>query len=132
MYLLLRADQRPKQNHEDVLLPAHPQELYLSVKDLELILCQKNYLFIAYPVSKQQSTLLRHGDLPREEDGAIEFWRLKDYLRNEFEHSQHLSDEMWKSRMAGGGGNKKRFFTSERFKVIQGAISLILHYRTMC
>ena len=32
--------------------------------------------------SKQLSTLLRHGHLLREEDGAIEFWRLKDYLRN--------------------------------------------------
>ena len=27
-----------------------------------------------YPVSQQLSTLLRHGDLPREEDGAIKFW----------------------------------------------------------
>ena len=60
-------------------------------------------------MSKQLSTLLRHGDLPREEDGAIEFWRLKDYLRNDFVHSQHWSDEMWKSTMARGGGNKKRF-----------------------
>ena len=71
---------------------------------------------IAYPVSKQLSTLLRHGNLPREDDGAIEFWRVKDCLRNEFEHSQHWSDEtqygsddVWKSTMATGGGNKKRF-----------------------
>ena len=99
MYLLLRADQRPKQNHEDVLLPAHLQELYLSVKDLGLILSQ---------VSKRLSTLLRHGHLLREEDGAIEFWIFKDYLRNEFEHFQRWSDEMWKGRMAGGGGNKKK------------------------
>ena len=34
---------------------------------------------------------------------------LKDCLRNKFEHSQHWSDEMWKNKMAGGGGNKKRF-----------------------
>ena len=67
------------------------------------------YSHIAYPVSKRLSTLLRHGDLPREEDGAIEFWRLKDCLRYEFENSRHWSDEMWKSRMAGGGGHKKRF-----------------------
>ena len=67
------------------------------------------YSHIAYPVSKRLSTLLRHGHLPREEDGAIEFWRLQDYLRNEFMHSQHWSDEMWKSKMAGGGGNKKKF-----------------------
>ena len=62
----------------------------------------------AYPVAKRLNTLLRHGQLPREE-GSIEYWRLKDYLRNEFEHSQYWSDEMWKSKMAGGGGNKKRF-----------------------
>ena len=37
MYLLLRADQRLKQNHEDVLLLAHLEELYLSVKDLGLM-----------------------------------------------------------------------------------------------
>ena len=67
------------------------------------------YSHIAYPVSKRLSTLLRHGHPPREEDGAIEFWRLKDCLRYEFENSRHWSDEMWKSRMAGGGGNKKRF-----------------------
>ena len=41
MYLLLRADQRLKQDHEDVFLPAHLQELFLSVKDLGLILSQK-------------------------------------------------------------------------------------------
>ena len=97
---------------------------------------------VAYPVSKQLSTLFRHGHLPRQEDGAIEFWRLKDYLRNEFENSQHWSDEMWKSKMSGGGATRKdfnivlihqdkKFFISELFKVIQDAIPLILHYRTM-
>ena len=37
MQVILQADQRKKQNHEDVLLPAHLQELYLSVKDLGLM-----------------------------------------------------------------------------------------------
>ena len=63
----------------------------------------------AYPVAKRPNTLLWHGELPREEDGEIEFWRLKDDLRNKFEHSKYWSDDMWKSNMAGGGGNKKRF-----------------------
>ena len=67
------------------------------------------YSNIAFPVWKRMTTLLRHGPLLREEDGAIEFWRLKDYLRNEFGNSQHWSDEMWKSKMTGGGGTKKRF-----------------------
>ena len=52
----------------------------------------ETYSPIACPVSKR-----------------LKFWRFKDYLRNEFEHSQHWSDEVWKSRMAGGGGNKNRF-----------------------
>ena len=106
MYLLLRADQRLKQNHKDALLPAHLQELYpLAWTDIE----PETFLPIDYPVSKQLSTLLRHGNLPREEDGAIEFWRLKDDLRNKFEHSQDWFDEEWKNTKAGGGGNKKRF-----------------------
>ena len=63
----------------------------------------------ADPVAKRLNTLLRYGQLPREEDGAIEFWRLKDDLRNKSEHSQHLSDDMWKSQMAEGGGSKKSF-----------------------
>ena len=33
-----------------------------------------DYSPVAHPVSKQLSTRLRHGDLPREDDGAIEFW----------------------------------------------------------
>ena len=69
----------------------------------------EDYSPIAYPVSQRLSTLLRHGDLPRQEDGAIEFWRLKDCLRYEFENSRCWFDEMWKSTMARGGGNKKRF-----------------------
>ena len=57
----------------------------------------EDYSPIAYSVSKQLSTLLRHGDLLREEDGAIEFWRLQDYLRNDLVQSQHWSDAKWKS-----------------------------------
>ena len=78
------------------------------------------YSNIAFPVSKRLSALLRHGDLLREEDGVIEFWRLKDCLRYENENSRHWSDEMWK------------FSISELFKAIQDAIPLIFHYRTMC
>ena len=41
MHLLVRADQRLKQNHKDVLLPAHPQEFYPSGKESGLMLSQK-------------------------------------------------------------------------------------------
>ena len=67
--------------------------------------------------------------------GRYEFWRLKDDLWNRFEYSQYWSDDVWKNKMAGGGGNKKSFqfctdpsgqeiFTFELFKVIQDAILL--------
>ena len=71
----------------------------------------RTYSHVAFPVSKRLCTLLRHGHFLREEDGAIVFWRSKDRLRYEFENSQHWSDEMRKSKMAGGGhgGHKKRF-----------------------
>ena len=39
----------------------------------------------------------------------LNFWRIKDDLRNKFEHSQCWSDDMWKSTMAKGVENKKRF-----------------------
>ena len=94
-----------------------------------------------YPVSKKLIYLLRHGSLLPDNDGAIDFWRIKDDHQVLFVFCHHWSDEKWKSAMAGGGGHKKifsivlilqeQFCTSELSKVIQDAISLILHYRTM-
>ena len=67
------------------------------------------YSLSDYPVSKKLIHLLRDGSLPRDNDGAIEFWRLKDHLQNHFVYSQHWSDAKWNSTMARRGGNKKRF-----------------------
>ena len=38
-------------------------------------IAQQDYSSIDYPVSKKLINLLRHGSRPREDDGAIEFWR---------------------------------------------------------
>ena len=62
-----------------------------------------------FSVEENGVNFLRHGSPHREDDGAIEFWRNQDRIRNHFVHSQHWSDEMWKSTMAKGRGNKKRF-----------------------
>ena len=97
--MLLQADQRLKQNHRDVLLPAHPQELYpleRKCTDVE----PEDFAPVDYSASKQLSTLLRHGHLPREDDGALEFSRMKEHLRNDLERSHYWPDEMWKSKMA--------------------------------
>ena len=55
-------------------------------------------------------SLLRHNQtVQREEDGAIEFYKIKFYLRNH--HSQvHLwSDDRWKACLAAGRGSKRRY-----------------------
>ena len=108
MQVILQADERPKQNHKDAILPALPQELYLFGEKTWTDIEPQDYSPTDDPVSKKLTTLLRHRSLPRKDNGAIEYWRLKDHLRNHFVHSQHWSDEKWKSTMAKGGGNKKR------------------------
>ena len=66
------------------------------------------YSISDYAVSKKLIHLLRHARIQREDDGAIEFWRIKDDLQKYFLHCHRWSDDKWKKSMAGGGGNKKR------------------------
>ena len=62
----------------------------------------------AYDVSKKVISLLRHNQtVQREEDGAIQFWRIKFHLRKHSSQVQHWSDDRWKSCLAAGGGSKK-------------------------
>ena len=64
----------------------------------------------AYDVWKKVISLLRHNQtLQREDDGAIQFWRMKFHLRNHSLQVQHWSDERWKSCLAAGGGSKRRY-----------------------
>ena len=82
----------------------------------------------SYDLSKKVINLLRHNQtLQREEDGAIEFYNIKVYLRNH--HSQvHLwSDDRWKACLAAGGGSKRRYQycsdnsgTIQYFRALQG------------
>ena len=96
----------------------------------------------AYPVAKRINTLLRHGELPREKDRAIDFWRLKDDLRNKL-RTLNIGLMMygrarWQEAEATIKAfnivltrQEKKLFTFELFKVIQDAIPLILHCRTI-
>ena len=65
--------------------------------------------FSNFEVSKKLINLLRHSqNVHREEDGAVQFWRIKENLQKYFLYCPHWSDSKWKACMAGGG-NKKRF-----------------------
>ena len=78
----------------------------------------------AFEVSKKVVNLLRHCQtIQREDDRAVQFWRIKFYLRNQFPQNQYWSDDRWKTCLAAGGGYKRRY---------QDVISLIFCYKTMC
>ena len=64
----------------------------------------------AYEVSKNVVNLLRHCQtIQREDDGAVQFWRIKFYLRNQFPQNQYWSDDRWKACLAAAGGAKRRY-----------------------
>ena len=64
----------------------------------------------SYDLSKKVINLLRHNQtLHREEDGAIEFCKIKFHLRNHHSQIQNWSDNRWKACLAAGGGSKRRY-----------------------
>ena len=64
----------------------------------------------SYDLSKKVISLLRHNQtVQREIDGAIEFYRIKFYLRSHSSQGQHWSDDRWKACLAAGGGSKRRY-----------------------
>ena len=69
----------------------------------------------SYNLSKKIINLLRHNQkLHREEDGAIQFYKIKFHLRNHHSQIQNWSDDRWIACLAAGGGSKRRYqFCSE-------------------
>ena len=64
----------------------------------------------AYEVSKKVINLLRHNQTVQpEDDGAVQFWRIKFHLRNQFSQISCWSDDRWKVCLAAGGGSKRRY-----------------------
>ena len=67
----------------------------------------------SYDLSKKVINLLRHNQtVQREEDGAIQFCRIKFHLRNQSSQVRHWSDDRWKSCLAAGGG----YWSDDRWK----------------
>ena len=64
----------------------------------------------SYDLSKKVINLLRHNQtLQREEDGAIEFYKIKFHLRDHHLQIQNWSDDRWKACLAADGGSKRRY-----------------------
>ena len=69
----------------------------------------KQYL-ASYDLSKKVINLLRHNQtLQREQDGAIEFYKIKFHLRDHHPQIQNWSDDRWIACLAAGGGSKRRY-----------------------
>ena len=89
--------------------------------------------FSAYEISKKVIHLLRHSQtVQREEDGAVQFWRIKNFLQNHFPQIPYWSDDRWNACLAAGKRSKKGYirtalmiqeqlFISELFKDTQDA-----------
>ena len=105
---LLQPDQRQKQNHKKrepvdlpSIIPMHERK-WIDIEPSEQNLA-------SYDLSKKVINLLRHNQkLHREKVGAVEFYRIKFHLRNQFSQVQDWSDERWKACLAAGGGSKRR------------------------
>ena len=64
----------------------------------------------SYDLSKKVINLLRHNEtLHREEDGAIQFYKIKFHLRDHHSQIQNWSEDRWKACLAAGGGPKRRY-----------------------
>ena len=69
---------------------------------------QGNSSLSAYEISKKVIHLLRHSQkVQREDDGAVQFWRIKNYLQSQFPQIPYWSDDRWKACLAAGGGAKR-------------------------
>ena len=69
---------------------------------------QRSSSLSAHEISKKAIHFLRHSQIvQREEDGAIQFWRIKNYLQSQFPQIPYSSVDRGKACSAGGGGAKK-------------------------
>ena len=77
-------------------------------------------------VSKNVTYPLRHSQhVNREEDEAVQFWRIKDNLQKYFLHCPHWSDEKWK-KMHGQRSRKQ-----EKIPVLSDTSGAILYLRAL-
>ena len=67
--------------------------------------------------------LLRHGSLPRNNDGAIEFWRITYHLQDHFLYCHHWFDEVEEPH------GRRRMRTKERFQYCSDSSGTILYLR---
>ena len=86
------------------------RQLYHYVKENELILNHQSKIS-SRTISRRKSSIFfdTNQKLHREEDGAIQFYKIKFHLRDHHPQIQNWSDDRWKACLAAGGGSKRRY-----------------------
>ena len=130
MQVILQANKRPKPQRRD---SASSSTRTIPIGERTLTDDEPGkYSLSDYEVSKKVMYLPRHSQqLHREEDGAVQFWRIKESLQKYFMSCPHWSDSKWKAWMAGGGNKKNFQYCTDSSGTIVDAILLILRYKTM-
>ena len=83
----------------------------------------------SYNLSKKVVNLLRHNQkLRREEDGAIQFYKIKFHLRDHHPQIQNWSHDRWIACLAAGGGSKRYQYCSDNSGTILYLRALQGHY----
>ena len=115
----LPPDQKQKQNLNQENLLGRQQPYQYTTED-GLTLNHQRQDLASYDHSKKVINLLRHNQtLQREQDGPIEFCKIKFHLRNHHSQIQNWSDDRWKACLDAGGGSKRRYqFFSDNFGTI--------------
>ena len=97
-----KAKPQPRESTGTTTFPIHERrwiDIEPSKQDLE-----------SYDFSKKVVNLLRHSQkLHREEEGAIQFYKIKFHLRDHHSQIQNLSDDRWIACLAERGGSKRRY-----------------------
>ena len=66
--------------------------------------------FDSHILSKRVINLLRHNQkVNREQDGAVQFYKIKFFIRDYSLSTQNWSDNRWLACLAAGGGPKRRY-----------------------
>ena len=97
-----KAKPQPRESTGTTTIPLSERvwiDIEPSMQDLE-----------SYNLSKKVINLLRHNQkLHREDDGAIQFYKIKFHLRDYHLPIQNWSDDRWLACLAAGGGSKRRY-----------------------
>ena len=120
---MLQPDQRQRQKPQRREPAGLPSIIPMSERnwiDIE----PGNSSLSAYEISKKVIHLLRHSQqVQREDDGAVQFWRIKNYLQRQFPQIPYWSDDAWQQEEEQKGDISTALMitgTIVHFRALQG------------